>query len=158
VGAYKKVGKGANWESFRYLGTVENRTGDINETVSGQALLIYPKYYISGRAGRHLNHGCFLGLRTNIQSYKVNMKYYIDQQNIKGQSIVSVLTFGSHQQFGACFTWGVEWGFGFYLDRYKDVEYKWVYDQWTRKTTAFKRVLEVSGGVALIDVNVGVLF
>lgn len=120
VGGYFKPVKNSFLESFRLnAGTGYKTVASVN---SGIGVLAYPKLYVSGKK---INNGFFLGLRTmykyfntNISDNNGSINY---QKNVNATSASAFITIGSHQQVGKRMVFGVEWGAGYVLDAYKNV-------------------------------------
>jgi hypothetical protein len=125
-GLYYKPFKGVEMEAFRFSENTYSFGNELQEINGGVGFLLYPKKYITGTS---INNGYFFGLRTSFQSYKTTMldNYFTPtyQKGVKSQSLSAYIMAGSHQQFASRFTFGLEWGGGFHIDQYKDVEYKY---------------------------------
>jgi hypothetical protein len=101
-----------------------NLDGEIDpgKSTDGMCYLAYPKLYLTGKT---MNNGFYIGLRNYYGTNKTNMytTHLSGTKVVAATSFSSFFMFGSHQNFRKCYAFGVEAGFGYYNDSYKDVTF-----------------------------------
>jgi hypothetical protein len=157
AGVYVKATHGILTESYRFDENYSNNGSvEIKSIENGTAFLLYPKFYFRSKS---INNGYFVGFRGNYKSYKTTMSSYAitPQTGVVSKATSIFAMIGSHQQFGPRFTWGFEWGAGFYTDTYKNVEFT-DYDYSTSTSIVSKRTVKASNLLIAADLSFGFLF
>lgn len=156
VGAYAQLFSSGNFNtSARQL--FINTDGEISpgNSTNGMCYLAYPKLYLTGKS---INNGFFIGLRNYYGTCRTVMTttHLSDKNTLDTKSFSSFFMFGSHQNFRSNFVFGVEAGFGYYSDAYKDATFA----KYTgvAPTTYYKKDTSFSGVNMSIDMVFGLLF
>lgn len=156
VGAYAQLYSSGSFNTTaRQLFVNTDGEIDPGNSTSGMCYLAYPKLYLTGKS---INNGFFIGLRNYYGTCKTVMTttYLSDKNTLDTKSFSSFFMFGSHQNFKSNFAFGVEAGFGFFSDAYKDATFS-KYNG-VSPTTFYKKDTSFSGVNMSIDMVFGILF
>lgn len=138
---------------------------NLNAVNGGVGMMLYPKYYFSGKQKR-MNSGYFMGLRTTYRAFSSDVTIHTQygggdfpQKDVKSSSTAILFTSGSHQRMGSRMVIGVEWGMGFGWDTFKDLDNA-SYDYMTGKVNVqhTKGSSKIVSPYVMVDMVVGYLF